>query len=242
MLLLDAGNSRCKWARIENGAWTHRGVADNTEWTVMQSSFASLPPPSRIIVSNVGGEAIEQRLRSICAKWAVPIEFIVAGKALCGLVNSYEDPARLGSDRWAALIAAWQKYKGACLVVNCGTATTVDAITDTGEFLGGLIVPGITLMQQSLTHNTAQLKYEAGRVQDFPRKTADAIYSGVIRATLGAIEHQYTLLQAASAGKTISCVLSGGAAGQIESHLGMKVDHVDNLVLEGLKIIGEASA
>jgi len=156
--------------------------------------------------------------------------------------NSYEDPGRLGSDRWAALIAAWQRYGSACLVVNCGTATTVDAISDKGEFLGGLILPGITLMQQSLTHNTAQLQAQAGRVQNFPRNTEDAIHSGIVRATLGAIEHQFALLKSASAVKTIACVLSGGAAEQIEMHLGMQSNRVDNLVLEGLKIIGDASA
>ena len=242
MLLLDAGNSRCKWACIENGAWTHRGVSDNAGWTELQRSFESLPPPMRIIVSNVGGDAMEQRLRTICSRWAVPIEFIIAERTLCGVVNSYENPARLGSDRWAALIAAWQRYQGASLVVNCGTATTVDAIADTGEFLGGLIMPGVTLMQQSLMHNTAQLQDSGGCLQDFPHNTADAIHSGVVRATLGAIEQQYALLQVASAGKKIPCLLSGGAAEQIVSSLGMKVDHVDSLVLEGLKIIGEASA
>jgi len=108
-------------------------------------------------------------------------------------------------------------------------------------FLGGLIVPGVTLMQHSLAHNAAQLQEEKGLMQDFPRNTADAIHSGVICATLGAIEHQYALLKNASA-NSVACVLSGGAAGKIATYLGMPVVHVDNLVLEGLKIIGDAEA
>jgi type III pantothenate kinase len=232
VLLIDVGNSRCKWACIENGVQTQHGVTGNTEWLALQQSFAALPLPSRIIASNVGGEAMAQRLRALCDHWAVPIEFVVASGEQCGVRNSYEQPERLGSDRWAALIAAWRRMQRACLVVNCGTATTVDALSASGEFLGGLILPGVTLMQQSLLHNAAQLKDVEGRLQDFPRNTADAIHSGVLRATLGAIQHQYALL-----GEGGGCVLSGGAAQQIQAYLGMPVERVDNLVLEGLHII-----
>jgi type III pantothenate kinase len=242
VLLLDVGNSRCKWARIENGEWTHKGVADNAECLALQRNFDVLSAPSRIIISNVGGDAMAQRLRNICSKWPVPMEFVLARKMQCGVSNAYDDPARLGSDRWAALIAAWQHFGHACLVVNCGTATTVDALSDAGEFLGGLIVPGVTLMQQSLLHNAAQLQAMDGSVLDFPRNTADAIHSGIVRATAGTIEHQYALLKSCGSAATIACVLSGGAAGQIQKYLGMPVKHVDNLVLEGLKVIGETSA
>lgn len=239
MLLLDVGNSRCKWAYVKNGVWTHQGVADNTGGMSLQHDFAALPAPARIIVSNVAGAEMEQRLRALCAGYPAAPEFIAARNGQCGVSNAYDNPASLGSDRWAALIAAWQRMQRACLVVNCGTATTVDALSDTGAFLGGLILPGVTLMQQSLLHSTAQLADEEGRLQDFPRNTADAIYSGVMRATLGAIQHQYALLP----GKEIAaCLLSGGAADQIQPHLGMPVLRVDNLVLEGLQIIGEASA
>ncbi len=239
MLLLDVGNSRCKWVRTENGVCTHHGVTDNTEWPELQQNLAALPAPARVIVSNVAGEALEQRLRTLCAQWGAPVEFVVACAEQCGVVNGYEEPTRLGCDRWVALIAAWRRMGRACLVVNCGTATTVDALSDKGEFLGGLILPGITLMQQSLVRNAAQLREAEGHLQDFPRNTADAIHSGVIRATLGAIEQQYALLDAA---ETAVCVLSGGAAGQIQGDLGMPVQRVDNLVLEGLQIIGETSA
>jgi type III pantothenate kinase len=239
VLLLDVGNSRCKWAHVENGVWTHQGATPNANIGALQRDLAALPSPNRILVSNVAGEAMEQGVRSLCAGYSTPVEFVTARSEQCGVSNAYDHPAQLGSDRWSALIAAWRHQHRACLVVNCGTATTVDALSDTGAFLGGLILPGVTLMQQSLLHNAAQLMHAEGRVQDFPRNTADAIHSGVIRATLGAIQQQYALLKGAAA---IGCVLSGGAAGQIQAHLGMPVERVDNLVLEGLQIIGEASA
>lgn len=240
MLLLDMGNSRCKWALVKNGIWVHQGVVGNTEWLALQHALSVLPSPTRILVSNVAGEAMAQRLRSVCAVWGRPLEFVTARTEQCGVRNGYEQPERLGSDRWAALIAAWSQVQGACLVVNCGTATTVDALSDQGEFPGGLILPGAGLMQHSLATNTAQLLAEQGVLRDFPRNTADAIHSGMLRATLGAIRHQFDLL--ASRYGTVRCLLSGGAAGVIQPHLDVPSERMDNLVLMGLQIIGESKA
>ena len=240
MLLLDVGNSRCKWALVQNGRWEHQGVVGNTEWIALEHALSALPAPTRILVSNVAGEAMAQRLRAVCAKWQRPPEFVTASSEQCGVRNGYEQPERLGSDRWAALIAAWSQRHGACLVVNCGTATTVDALSAQGEFLGGLILPGTGLMQHSLATNTAQLFAEQGTLQDFPRKTADAIHSGMLRATLGAIGHQFNLLQARYG--TVRCLLGGGAAGVVQPHLDLPLERMDNLVLKGLQIIGESKA
>lgn len=239
MLLLDAGNSRCKWAYVENGAWVHHGAVDNGEIAILQQIFAGLPQPVRVIVSNVGGLVHEQELRQLCNLWPVSPEFVTARREACGVSNGYEEPSRLGSDRWAALIAAWRRVGQRCLVVNCGTATTVDALSERGEFIGGLILPGITLMRQSLSRGTAQLPDMQGQIRDFPCNTADAIHSGVLRATLGAIRLQYELL---AGGGVAVCVLGGGAADQLQALLGMPLQRVDNLVLEGLQVIGETSA
>ncbi|MDD5057886.1 MAG: type III pantothenate kinase [Sideroxydans sp.] len=237
MLLLDVGNSRCKWALVRDGQWMHKGALGNTEFRALQQAFAKLPAPSRILVSNVAGAPMAERVQALCAGWQCPLQFVQARAEQCGVRNAYQHPQRLGSDRWAALIAAWHRVRGACLVVNCGTATTVDALSAEGEFLGGLILPGVYLMQQSLLGNTAQLKETDGALCDFPLNTADAIHSGILRATLGAIEHQYALLVARYAG--VRCVLSGGAADKVQPHLGMALEHKDNLVLHGLQIMGE---
>lgn len=240
MLLMDVGNSRCKWALVQNGGWTHQGVVGNTEWLALQQALAVLPPPSRILASNVAGEAMAQRLRSVCSGWKCSLDFVTATAMQCGVRNGYQQPERLGSDRWAALIAAWNQVQAACLVVNCGTATTVDALSSQGEFLGGLILPGVSLMQHSLATNAAQLMAEQGTLQDFPCNTADAIHSGMLRATLGAVRHQFDLLKGRCG--AASCLLGGGAAGVVQPHLDLPLERVDNLVLKGLQIIGESKA
>lgn len=239
MLLFDAGNSRCKWAWVDSGIWLRQGVLGNTDtvaWQELKNTFAKLEAPQKILVSNVAGASMEQCLRDLCSVWPSAVEVITAQAAQCGVRNSYERAAQLGSDRWAALVAARQRVHGACLVVSCGTATTVDALSETGEFLGGLILPGMELMQSSLLDNTAQLGMKNGAVRDFPCNTADAIASGAMRATTGAIQHQYSLL---APQRGAHCILTGGAATSLMPHLGLAAEQVDNLVLHGMQIIGQ---
>jgi type III pantothenate kinase len=234
MLILDVGNSRIKWAFVEQRKWTRQGAIGNSEWLALQQEFALLPQPKRILVSNVAGEAMAQYLARLCGRWQVSLEFITAQAEQCGVRNGYKIPEKLGSDRWAALIAAWHRVHGACLVVNCGTATTVDALSATGEFIGGLILPGINLMRQSLVGGAALLGEQGGQLQDLPLNTVDALYSGVLRATMSAILHQYKLVGAQDA----PCILSGGAADELYKHLALPLQRADNLVLHGVQIIG----
>ena len=236
MLLIDAGNSRIKWATVEGGLWLQQNVLENVHAPALSMAFSELPPPDRILISNVAGEKMAQLLSAACATWRCPIEFIVAKVMQCGVRNSYEHPEQLGSDRWAALIAAWHQERASCLVVNCGTATTVDALSAEGEFLGGLILPGVDMMRSSLAAGAAQLAQTVGVWREFPRNTANATFSGSIQATVGAIRLQFEALAVRG---SVRCLLSGGAADNIQSHLKLPLLRVDNLVLRGLQIIGQ---
>lgn len=121
------------------------------------------------------------------------------------------------------------------MVVNCGTAITIDTLSDQGEFLGGLILPGVELMQRSLVMATSQLNHAPGKYASFPLNTADAMFSGAIQACCGAIERQYVLLEYDGA----PVVLSGGAAGLLRNSLNLPLNIVDNLVLQGLLLISQ---
>lgn len=237
MLLIDAGNSRCKWARVRDGKWAQQGVFGNKDTDAMRTAFSRLSCPSQILVSNVAGATMAERLRELFSVWDCHIEFVTPRASQNGLRNGYQMHECLGSDRWAAMIGAWHQVRGACLVVNLGTATTVDAISVQGEFIGGLILPGVYLMRQSLLGNTAQLAVENGVLRDFPQNTQDALQSGLLGATLGVIERQYALL--AKQGANTICVVSGGGAEVICPVLELPYVHIENLVLHGLQIIGE---
>ena len=223
MLLLDIGNSRIKWALVEDGEPLRQGASGISEWRELRQAFASLPPPHKILASNVAGDEAAQQLRSACASWDCPVEFITAQTEQCGVRNAYDQPAQLGSDRWAALIAAWHHERAACLVVSCGTATTIDALSGAGEFLGGLILPGVDMMRRSLATGAAQLEAAGGSWREFPRNTADAMASGVIRATVGAIVQQYDLLGTPGA----RCLLGGGAADSVQLYLNIELAQRD---------------
>ncbi len=251
ILLIDAGNTRIKWVLVEtsdgtggatSGApdnsvanWSRSGVLPVERAGELAVQFAGLPGLKQVWVSNVAGEEIAQHIRNIPA---VQFHWVQAQDVQCGVRNGYENAAQLGCDRWTALIAAWRMMGRSCLVVNSGTATTIDALSVQGEFLGGLIVPGIELMQRSLYGATAQLRAAPGRYAAFPRNTADALFSGAIQASCGAIQRQHALLEDSDA----PVVLSGGAAEQLRPHLerlNLPLRIADNLVLQGLLLIAQ---
>jgi type III pantothenate kinase len=149
-----------------------------------------------------------------------------------GVRNGYRNPFQLGCDRFAAAIGARALEPGKALVVaTCGTATTIDALSADGVFLGGMILPGLGLMASSLARNTAQLPHIAAGVAvpaGFADNTDDAILSGCLSAQAGAIERAVGLLGAGL------CILSGGAASFIAPALSAPHRMVDNIVLVGL--------
>jgi type III pantothenate kinase len=147
--------------------------------------------------------------------------------------NLYERPEQLGPDRWAALIAARALHPaGAALVVNAGTATTVDMLSADGRFLGGAILPGVELMRFVLHEHTGRLPFDEGQYRDTPRKTSDAIESGCRHAQAGAVERLYRVLRDIELNPL--CIVAGGAGRALVDQLSMPRRYFENLVLEGL--------
>jgi type III pantothenate kinase len=122
-------------------------------------------------------------------------------------------------------------FPPACVVVNAGTAVTIDALDVDGVFHGGLILPGMRLMLQALAENTSGLKIAPGGFNAFPDNTADALYSGAMRAVCGAIELMRKEIDTDPA--HVRCYLAGGAAPEVAQHLNPPVEIVEDLVLEG---------
>jgi type III pantothenate kinase len=120
----------------------------------------------------------------------------------------------------------------------CGTATTVDLLRADGRFEGGLILPGPDLMRESLASGTADLPAAAGKFADPPRNTFDAIASGAVQATAGAIERMFRRLDPA---RDPVCLLSGGASGGVSPRLTIPQRVIGNLVLEGLARIARGA-
>lgn len=233
MLAIDAGNSRVKWGLREAGAWRAQGAVELAGLPTLAALLPARVP--RAVVANVAGAQLAAQLAELLAGRAGTTEWLRPQAERCGVINGYRDPAQLGVDRWAALIGARGLVGGACVVVMAGTATTVDVLDAAGRFRGGLIVPGLALMRESLARNTAGLGHPEGRFAALPACTADAIVSGCLNAQLGAIERMHRQLPAAPAAPV---VLGGGAAGPIAEQLRLPLVRVEHLVLEGLARIG----
>lgn len=234
-LLIDAGNTRIKWALLAGAEWLRLAAVPSDQAHTLGVRVAHLPAVNEVWVSNVAGAEVARYIQTACASRGWQARFIVAQKMQCGVCNGYQSPEQLGSDRWAALIAAWHRVGKSALVVNCGTATTIDALSDMGEFMGGLILPGIALMQSSVVATAAQLQQSTGKYAAFPVNTADALWSGALQATCGAIRGQHELLGKLDA----PVLLSGGAAQPLLDLIKLPVDPVADLVLQGLGIISQ---
>lgn len=237
-VLLDAGNSRLKWAVVEDGHWHATGCSDYADWSTLT---AHLETDARCFIASVAGAAQEERLAAILeAAGRTPL-WLQAEASFGGVKNSYLNPVQLGVDRWMGLVAARQRTDEAVLVVSVGTAMTVDALAAEGIFLGGLIVPGFQLMRQALLQGTARVEAAAGDWQAFPGTTADAVQSGIIAALCGAIAQQHARL-AEVAGVTPRCLLTGGDAEKVLTHLRIPAEHVPALVLEGIEYVARGTS
>ncbi|MVW62032.1 type III pantothenate kinase [Massilia sp. NEAU-DD11] len=235
LLLVDAGNTRIKWAiaapDAAPGDWTAHGAVPHAELERLQAAWAG-QGLARAIVSNVAGHAMEAQLTALLAPLLpAPPTWFTSRAELKGLRNRYRNPTQLGSDRFAAALGARCVAPGKNLVVaTCGTATTVDAVSAAGDFLGGMILPGLGLMLGALARGTAQLPQVApgASPETFADHTSAAILSGCLAAQAGAIERACAALPADL------CIVSGGAAASVAPLLSVPHWMLDNIVLVGL--------
>ena len=244
MLVVDIGNTRTKWARV-NADGTLQDVEVCFNEDIETSSLKRLAKAAqKITVANVAGEEMAERLHKL-APQNVPVAFMTAQAQACGVTNRYQQSAALGIDRWAAIIAGWQMNKQPSIVVCAGTAITIDALardgaTKNGMFLGGTIMPGMRQLFESLGRTAAQLKPTSeGKMIVFPTSTQDAVQSGCMNAIVGAILLMMQQLEKHSA-YLPKLIVSGGDANKIADVLKPHLKRViiaENLVLQGLVLL-----
>lgn len=250
ILLIDAGNTRIKWALTEADGglskWITSGSIGQSDVAQLEDGWRRLTVTEAIIANVAGqeiGEALKQVLARIGSEAPVPTTWLASQAQAGGVRNSYRHPAQLGSDRFASAIGAHALFPDtALLIATCGTATTLDSLTADGVFTGGMILPGLRLMASSLARNTAQLPevlQQSERLSPFADNTEEAIIGGCIAAQVGAIERAFAVHASLHAGEPVQAIMSGGAAAAVEPHLAIPYVHVDNLVLIGLHVLAQ---
>jgi type III pantothenate kinase len=246
LLVLDIGNTRLKWASFDGDKIVSRGAIflAEVEYFVARAGFER-HPPTRVVGSHVANVTSKERVERQFAALGLPVLWLASTATACGVHNGYDDPARLGTDRWAAMVAAWTRGLAPCIVACAGTALTVDQLDERGQFIGGAIVAGYHAMLGGLAGNTAALSVDAGDWTAQPTNTRDALATGAIDAMVGAIERgQLRLTQRLRArGNNVAprIVLTGGSAYRLLAHLPEGNSVIDSLVLEGVYLLAESS-
>jgi type III pantothenate kinase len=242
ILILDAGNSRLKWAILRNGHFEHGGILGHTGDALKElasAAWGELDIPESILVANVAGEPFRRALNSwVRRHWKLTPEYLVADAELFGIRNAYAEPSRLGIDRWLALLAARELHKGPLCIVDCGTALTIDALAQDNRHLGGLIIPGLQLMRDALVGRAEAIREQMQsasheQVRLLGADTGSAVVGGTLYAEVAVIDRVLADLRA-ELGTGLRCVLTGGDAEGIVPLLTTRVHHEADLVLKGL--------
>ncbi|MDF1486419.1 type III pantothenate kinase [Ramlibacter sp. H39-3-26] len=242
-LAIDIGNTRLKWAQYGTLRPGAVPLAQGAEFLenidkLSDGPWSALEPPQRMLGCVVAGDAIKRRVEEQMELWDVVPQWVVSSPEEAGVVNGYDHPLRLGTDRWVAMIGARQRVlaRGPArplVLVMVGTAVTVEAIDTGGRFLGGLILPGHGIMLRALESGTAGLHVPTGEVRVFPTNTSDALTSGGTYAIAGAVERMFQHLAQHCAAEP-ACIMTGGAGWKMAPSMTRPFELVDSLIFDGL--------
>ena len=246
ILEIDAGNTSLKWRWRGSAANSVRGPAQ------LESELAHASRPEEVLVCNVRGAELKADLAAWTArKWDLQPRFARVARVCGGVRIQYPDPSRLGADRWLAMLAGYRRANGNCLIVDSGTALTIDVIDDGGLHLGGYIMPGLQTLRSSLLRNT-EIRLTPGNGEEsvaLGNDTGDAVRNGTlfmlcgaVRAALERFEREMSRLRRGKGRprrehESPMLVLTGGDAALLKRELGREgVPVVPDLVLDGLEI------
>lgn len=235
-LLVDAGNTRLKWRLEKDGSildegWSVLGVVDP-----LAGIRDYLSSVTRVGVSTVICEQKRLELQSYLeSRVSGPVNFYWAEDLRSGLSNSYPDSSTMGADRWHGMYGAWRRCGAGFVVVDAGSAITVDYVNGAGQHLGGYILPGLGMMLRSLKSDAARINFDSDEISGTRpgSSTAECVNRGVSWLTQAMIERIRT---DASELRFAKMFVTGGDAARLMS-LGLKGEYQPSLVLDGLERI-----
>lgn len=234
---LDIGNTRAKWRVTQDGEIVDRGVISTyrCDW----SPFSALKSyqPKRVRVSNVAGEVVANKVSDIVeTDFGILGEFAFSCQSVGLVTSGYDEPECLGVDRWMAILAGWDLFHDRCIVIDAGSALTLDFMDCGGRHLGGYIVPGQEMMCDALFGGTSGIGASSSEELglDFGANTGMAVRNGCYAMALGLIEK--VMAEGSKDRAPMNIVLTGGDAGVFLPHLPKTVLHKPDLVLDGLAL------
>ncbi len=238
-LFVDIGNTAVKWATdasLQSAVVERCPIEPSMQG--LFSAWERYEQPDGLYISSV----LQAERRSVIEEWVdnhwgIRPFWAETRAAELGVKSGYREPTQLGVDRWLALLAARSLSQSPLLVVDCGSATTLDGMDAAGNHLGGVILPGLRLFPHCLMQNTEIPAFsESGVIDYFATDTSTGIHSGAILATVSSVERMLGMIKRESEVTPI-CLLTGGDAEIVGQHLSIEYQREPNLVLLGLALI-----
>jgi type III pantothenate kinase len=244
VLLVDAGNTRIKWARVQGEKLGTRYAAVHGRLSTAdyRRRLFGKQPPERVLIASVAGARVNAALAAAARRAHIKARFVRVPRRAGMVTVGYREPWRWGVDRYVAAVGAVHLFRGiAVCVVGVGTALTVDLIGADGRHRGGVIIPSPALMVESLLSQTHGIRRRArgGATGDggfFARSTRSGLVQGSRYAAAAlidrAVEEAGRLL-----GKRPLAVLTGGEASSVRPLVRNPCVGVPDLVLRGLAVL-----
>ncbi|TLU64705.1 type III pantothenate kinase [Thalassotalea litorea] len=237
IIFVDVGNSRIKICQLSDNQQMR--LSSFQSQSVSESEalrFISLHHPDKVLVSAVSNEEFCHSLQLLCERERIGFKRLMTAKCEHDVQVGYSQPTQLGIDRWMAIIGASQLSPGEnLLVIDAGTATTLDLVSADKKHLGGWITPGVAMMISSLYSNTTQVDgvFSIPDNLGFADNTSDNVNHGCWAMTVAAIE--FAQKQAARSNIEIDTILiTGGNGKALMPYLDKNASYHQNLIFVGM--------
>jgi type III pantothenate kinase len=234
--LVDIGNSRTKFSVVSQSI---RNPVQTTPNELLSNEHLSeyFGKVDKLIVASVSCNQLTDEIELWCNKHNISYLRVVSGKKRNDVVSAYHEPSQLGVDRWLTLIAANSLYPNKnILIVDAGTATTIDVLSGNGEHQGGWILAGINMLFSCVVNNTSQVKANSANqgCLSFGLSSSENVNNATWAATVGAINLAKS--QSEEQGLSIDeILLTGGNGRMLASLLSHRCTIIDDLVFVGLQ-------
>ena len=253
LLVVDVGNTQTHFGTWQDGElvehWRFATVRESTA-DELGAALRSLLELRGVGLRDLSASIVSSTVPQLGAEWTAMAgrylshEMLVVGPGMkTGMGLRYENPREIGPDRLVNAVAAYDKVHGACVVVDFGTAVTYDPVSAEGEYLGGIITPGVEISMEALTARAAALP----RIDLAPprsligKTTIDAIRSGIVYGYAGQVDGILRRLRA-ELGADLEAIATGGLAEHIVP-FAEEIDETDDLLtLTGLRLLHERNA
>lgn len=236
IVLIDIGNTRTKYCIVSEGKRSsQQGVANmHFCYDFLCENFSDA---TKVIVASVSHEQQTDKIKDWCQENNITYQQVVSETKKNAVITGYQEPSQLGIDRWLALIGSAEIFPNKnILIIDAGTATTIDFLAATGKHQGGWILAGINTLISSVLANTVQVQANNNEKESlaFGTNTSENVHNAAWAATVGSIN--LAISQVQQQGFILDEVIfTGGNGNLLSSLISYRSTVIDELVFTGLQ-------